>query len=217
MSKCRYEDLIDGYLLDKLQSEEQTAFEEHYFICRSCFAKMSERDEILQILKKEGVLTRPNGAAVKEPRPDEWLERVSNLLTPRRLALAGVSAAVILFAVWLLIPRGGAVSPPLVFTGDETVRGGTVTVVSPVNEIAETPAFLEWKKAGDDIEYKVTLAGKAPLMSASTQETRLVLPDEVKSKMTPGQTYYWQVQAFKADGALVAESGRVKFTIRPKS
>jgi hypothetical protein len=131
--------------------------------------------------------------------------------------VAGVSAALILLAAWLLIPRGGMVSPPLVLTGEGTVRGGAVSVLAPVSEVAETPSALEWKSVGEDIEYKVSLAGKSPLMSASTKDTRLVLPDEIKAKLKPGQTYYWQVQAFKADGALVAESGRIAFKIRPKS
>jgi hypothetical protein len=54
-------------------------------------------------------------------------------------------------------------------------------------------------------------------MSATTKETRLVLPDDVKTKIKPGETYRWEVQAFKADGTLVAVSGRVKFRVRPKS
>jgi hypothetical protein len=216
MGKCRYEDKIDEYLLDRMKPEEQTDFEEHYFICRSCFAKMSERDEIVQVLRKEGVLTPTEPGRAKATGPRDWLEPALAFLTPRRLAVAGVSAAVLLLAVWFLIPRSGTVSPPLVLTGDGTVRGGAVSVLSPVADVAEAPSFLEWRAVGEDIEYKVSLAGKSPLMSASTKETRIVLPDEVKAKMRAGQTYYWQVQAFKPDGALVAESGRVKFRIRPK-
>jgi hypothetical protein len=217
MSKCRNQDLIDEYLLGKLKPEEQADFEEHYFICRSCFDKMSERNEIVQVLRQEGVLSTHEGRRAGEPRPGAWLVRVFAFLTPRRLAVAGVSAAAILLAVWLLIPRAGTVSPPLVLTDDGTVRGGTISVLSPVAEVTEAPDSLEWKKAGEDVEYKVSLAGKSPLMSASTKETRIVLPDEVRAKMKAGQTYSWQVQAFKADGALVAESRRVRFRILPKS
>jgi hypothetical protein len=216
MRKCRYEDKIDEYLLNRMEPKEQTDFEEHYFICRSCFGKMSERNEIVQVLKKEGVLSTPEAGKAEGERLRSWPEQAFGFLTPLRLAVAGVSVAAVLLAAWLLIPRGGAVSPPLVLSGDGTVRGGAVAVLSPVAEVAEAPAFLEWKAVGEDIEYKVSLAGKSPLMSASTKETRIDLPDEIKAKMKPGQTYYWQVQAFRADGALVAESGRVKFRIVPK-
>ncbi len=60
---CHYEHLIDGYLLDKLKPEDQAEFEEHYFICPHCFAKLDQQSEIVQILKKEGVL---QGAAEGE-------------------------------------------------------------------------------------------------------------------------------------------------------
>ena len=57
MKKHRhYEHLIDDYLLGKLKPEDQAEFEEHYFICPHCFAKLDQQSEIVQILKKEGVL-----------------------------------------------------------------------------------------------------------------------------------------------------------------
>jgi anti-sigma factor RsiW len=56
MKSCKYESWIDGYLLDKLRPEDQAEFEEHYFICPACFAKLDQQSEIVQILKKEGVL-----------------------------------------------------------------------------------------------------------------------------------------------------------------
>jgi hypothetical protein len=217
MSKCRYEDLIDGYLLDKLKPEEQTDFEEHYFICRSCFSKMSERDEIIQVLKKEGMFNAPGEYRFEDSKGESWLDRVAVFLTPRRWVAIGVSAAAIVLAVWLLIPRTGGVPTPFVLTGDSTVRGGALTILSPVADVKDIPAFLEWKAVGDELEYKVSLSGKVSLMSASTKETRMDLPDNVKTRIKPGVTYSWQVQAFKADGTLVAVSGRVKFRVVPKS
>jgi len=217
MSKCRYEGLIDGYLLDKLRPEERTDFEEHYFICRSCFNKMSERDEIIQVLKREGVLTAPAGQPAATERAGAWLRGAWAFLTPRRWAAVGVSAAVLILCLWLFLPRTGTVAPPLVLTGDETVRGAALTAVAPVAGVPEAPAFLEWQSAGNDMEYKVSLAGKSPLMTASTKETRLVLPEDIRARLKRGTTYTWQVQAFKADGTLTAVSGRITFKILPKS
>ena len=57
MKKHRhYEHLIDEYLLGKLKPEDQAEFEEHYFICPACFAKLDQKSEIVRVLKKEGVL-----------------------------------------------------------------------------------------------------------------------------------------------------------------
>jgi hypothetical protein len=217
MTKCRYEDLIDSYLLEKLKPEEQTDFEEHYFICRSCFSKMSERDEIIQILRREGALSLPLTDLAEGARETSWVRRVWAFLTPRRWVLAGISAVALFIAFWLVHPRTGTTPPPLVLTEDETVRGGAVTPVSPVADVREAPAFLEWKNAGDDLEYKVSLAGRSPLMTASTKDTRWVLTDDIRARLKAGVTYFWQVQAFKADGTLTAVSQRIRFRIVPKS
>lgn len=214
MTKCRYEDLIDRYLLDKLKPEEQADFEEHYFICRSCFDKMTEQDEVVRILRKEGVLRAPTAALAGSA--SSHADRPFALFTPRRWAAVGVSAAAVVAAAWFLIPRGGTPPPPLVLSGDETVRGASLTVLAPTGDVAGIPALLEWKAAGEDIEYRVTLAGKVPLMAASTTETRLALPEDVRARMKAGEKYFWQVQAFKADGTLIAVSGRVRFRVLPR-
>jgi hypothetical protein len=214
MTKCRYEDLIDRYLLDKLKPEEQADFEEHYFICRSCFAKLTERDEIVRILRKEGVLQAPETASAGSVSPHA--DRPFAFFTPRRWAAVGVSVAAVAAAAWFLIPRAGTPPPPLVLSGDETVRGASLTALAPSGDVAGIPALLEWKAAGENIEYKITLAGKVPLMAASTMETYLTLPESVRARMKAGEKYFWQVQAFKADGTLIAVSGRVRFRVLPR-
>jgi hypothetical protein len=73
MKKCKYEHYIDEYLLDKLRPEDQTEFEEHYFICPHCFAQLDQKSEIVQILKKEGVLATPKEGGEHHPhRPAPW-------------------------------------------------------------------------------------------------------------------------------------------------
>ena len=70
---CHYDHLIDEYLLDKLKPEDQAAFEEHYFICPHCFAKLDQQSEIVQILKKEGVLEgHAEGCDHGRPKPSFW-------------------------------------------------------------------------------------------------------------------------------------------------
>jgi anti-sigma factor RsiW len=84
MKKHRhYEHLIDEYLLGKLKPEDQEAFEEHYFICPHCFAKLDQQSEIVQILKKEGILGDPGEACEHAHRPRSLLRRVLAKLRPR--------------------------------------------------------------------------------------------------------------------------------------
>ncbi len=81
MKKHRqYERLIDDYLLGKLKPEDQEAFEEHYFICPHCFAKLDQQSEIVQILKKEGVLeTTGEACGHVRPRPSLWRRLLARL------------------------------------------------------------------------------------------------------------------------------------------
>ena len=81
MKKHRhYEHLIDEYLLGKLKPEDQAEFEEHYFICPHCFAKLDQQSEIVQILKKEGML-ETYGVACEHvrSRPSLWRRLLAKL------------------------------------------------------------------------------------------------------------------------------------------
>jgi hypothetical protein len=76
MKECKYEHWIDSYLLDKLKPEDQEEFEEHYFICPHCFAKLDEQSEIVQILKKEGVLDTYSVACEHHGPRRPWWRRL---------------------------------------------------------------------------------------------------------------------------------------------
>ncbi len=82
MKACKYEHWIDRYLLDKLKPEDQAEFEEHYFICPHCFAKLDQQSEIVRILKKEGVLDS-YAVAKNHPKPRLW-RRLRGKLRRRR-------------------------------------------------------------------------------------------------------------------------------------
>ena len=79
MKSCKYEHWIDSYLLDKLKPEDQIEFEEHYFICPHCFAKLDQQSEIVRILKKEGVLDTYAVASPCGPKPSRWRRLLGKL------------------------------------------------------------------------------------------------------------------------------------------
>ncbi|HOI44842.1 MAG TPA: hypothetical protein PLX50_04450, partial [Candidatus Aminicenantes bacterium] len=85
---------------------------------------------------------------------------------------------------------------------------------SPVIDIASTPAFFEWQKIGDDIEYQVSIYKNTLLWKTTTKDNRITLPDEVRKTLTPGVNYSWRVKAFSAEGTLIAVSSRVQFKIK---
>jgi len=51
MKKCKFEDFIDDYLLNRLFDDKEKKLEQHYFNCPCCFGKMVERQELISVVK----------------------------------------------------------------------------------------------------------------------------------------------------------------------
>jgi hypothetical protein len=214
MTECKYEGWIDRYLLNRLGEGERNEFEEHYFNCGSCFAKTAERDEIVSVLKRERSVFAAEERPAIETRTAAWYDRVAAFLTPKQWALAGAAAA-LLVAVLTVTPLLRNTPPEFVMNGEETVRGGSLTLISPVIDIKTVPAYFEWKKLGEDVEYQVSIYNGNLLWKTSTTDNKVSPPDDVKSRMVAGQRYSWQVKAFSKQGTLIAVSSRIQFTINP--
>ncbi len=215
MSKCKFEDLIDGYLLNKLSEGDKEAFEEHYFNCSSCFEKLQERDVIIRTIKNNPALLEEK-EEVRSSVLAGLRREVASFLTVRQLAFAGVTALLVMIIVFAVLPRGQAPAPNFFLTDEETVRGSSITLISPVIDMNQIPSSFEWKKLGENIEYQISIFNGQILWKASTKENRITLPEEVKARMVPGEKYSWQVKAFGPDGTLIAVSSRVQFKISAK-
>lgn len=212
MKKCRFEGLIDGYLLNKLSGRDKEAFEEHYFNCSSCFQKLQERDIIISTVKNN-----PEVFEEKEPARSSVManlrREVASFFTPKQLALAGVTAALFVAIIFAVVPRPEGPAPLFLLTDEESIRGSSITLISPVIDMYQIPTSFEWKKLGEDIEYQVAIYNSELLWKTTTKENQITLPDDIKAKMVPGEKYSWQVKAFGGDGSLIAVSSRVQFKI----
>jgi hypothetical protein len=212
MNKCSFEGRIDGYLLGRLDADERKAFEEHYFDCRVCFDKLVERDEIIAALKAAPAIFAAEMRPAAKPRKAAGPGWVFSRLAPRQWALVG-AAAVLLVAALTIIPLFRGSSPHFVMTGEETLRGGSLVPVSPVADLKAAPIEFLWKAVGRDLEFQVSVYEEELIWKAAAKEPRILLPEDVRARMTAGHTYYWQVKAFTAEGTLVAASNRVRFSI----
>lgn len=212
MKTCHFEDRIDGYLLGKLDAKSAGEFEEHYFNCSSCFEKLVERDEVIGILKRDRSVFAAEERPAIEAKRAAWYDRAFAFLTPRQWAFAGAAAA-LLVAVLTVTPLFRNAPPEFVLSGEDTVRGESLTLISPVIDIGAVPAYFEWKSLGSDVEYLVSIYNGKLLWKTTTRNNRISLPSEVKAMMTAGTKYSWQVKAFSPQGTLIAVSSRVQFTI----
>jgi hypothetical protein len=213
MKQCLFEDQIDDYLLHRLEGQAKGRFEEHYFNCSSCFAKLQERDDLVSAIKTQGASIF---ARERQPEPRGWAAAVGKLaewLTPRQWTAAAVSAALILFAVFGALPLLRQQTPQFTLSDSEVVRGRSLSLLTPLIDVKAVPTYFEWGKLANAAEYKISIYNGELLWSATTAETRIAVPEDVKLRMVAGNSYAWQVRAFSASGTLIAVSSRVRFQV----
>jgi hypothetical protein len=210
MRKCKFENLIDNYLLKGLDEDKKKIFEEHYFSCPYCFEKMVERDELISIIKYKGDMIFQDGYVVEEAKGITWVEKIVSFLTPKQWVAAAVSACLFLIIGCLflyVIPNRGPTLPLFSITDDSTERGTQI-------KIKVIPSKIEWSRLGEDVEYKIYIFNNGDkLWSTTTNENFVVLPEEVKKRMTLGEIYSCEVKAFSPQGPLKA-SGKTEFKIQ---
>jgi hypothetical protein len=214
MNKCKFEDQIDNYLLNKLEGGDKDRFEEHYFNCSSCFQKLEERNELITAIKARGAwIFKEEPAPVRKSYVPTF-EKVYSYFSPRQWATVGISAAIFLVAVFGILPQFKKPTPQFYLSENEVVRGESLSLISPIIDVRAVPSFFEWRQFGQDIEYKVYVYNEKLLWTTSTKETRIDVPEDIKQLMVAGHQYSWQVRAFSAKGTLIAVSSRVQFQIK---
>jgi len=216
MRKCKFEDMIDGYLLNKLSERDKELFEEHYFNCPACFEELQARSLIINTIKNHPEVLASEEIRVKVPLVARLKRELAAFFNVRQLAMAGIISLIFVAVIIAVVPKRQALLPDFTLTDTETVRGSSITLISPVIDMNQVPSFFEWKKLGENVEYQISISNHELLWKTTTKENRVVLPDEVKAKMVPGERYSWQVKAFGPDGSLIAVSSRVQFLVSPK-
>jgi len=216
MRKCKFEGMIDGYLLNKLSERDKELFEEHYFNCPACFEELQARSLIINTIKNHPEVLASEEIRVKVPLVARLKRELAAFFNVRQLAMAGIISLIFVAVIIAVVPKRQALLPDFTLTDTETVRGSSITLISPVIDMNQVPSFFEWKKLGENVEYQISISNHELLWKTTTKENRVVLPDEVKAKMVPGERYSWQVKAFGPDGSLIAVSSRVQFLVSPK-
>jgi hypothetical protein len=207
--------MIDDYLLNRLEGAAKEQFEEHYFNCSSCFQTMEERDALVSTIKARGAwIFKEEPAAERRDWVPAWKRALASF-TPRQWATVGLAAAIVLFAVFGILPRFQGQTPQFVLSDNEVVRGESLTLISPVIDVGSVPGYFEWRKLGEDVEYKIFVYNSSLLWTQATRDTRIAVPDQVKQQMVAGKKYSWQVKAFSPKGTLIAVSSRVQFQVSP--
>jgi hypothetical protein len=217
MKKCKFDDLIDSYLLNKLEREERENFEEHYFNCQRCFEKMVGREELMNVVKNKGQMIFADEERQEEKKEVLFIEKILSFLTPRQWAYAAVSVALVLIVLLNVVPLLKKTPQPPFFLDldkEERIRGESISLISPVIDIKTVPSQFMWAPLGNDVEYKISIYfNHQPFWTNTTKENTISLPEDVKNRMEASRKYSWQVKAFSPQGILLAVSPKVQFKI----
>lgn len=213
MKICKHEELIDDYLLNRLADEKKDGFEEHFFNCPSCFEKIKERDELLQVIKNKGHAIFKDEFLAEGVRSAPWTERILSFLTPKQWAFATVSAALVLVIVFSFIPHFRSTQPKFQMGSEETRSGNSIEPISPMMDINVVPTKFRWAKSDNELEYKFSLYRNGNVLwTATIKENFVVLPEEIRNLIKPEVKYSWEVKGFIPERGLVA-SVRVYFKV----
>jgi hypothetical protein len=213
MKECNFENLIDNYLLNKLSEEKKETFENHYFNCFSCFEKVEERNFLISVIKSRGDKIFQDKRETERTQ-SSFFERLFSFLTPKQWTMAAISACVLLIVMVGVVPVLNLKSPTPQFVMDsQSVRGGSLTLISPVKNAPEIPSEFSWDNLGEGVEYRIYIYKDNLLWSAHTSAAYISLPENIKILLKTGEIYSWEVKAFSQEGSLIAASNKVQFQI----
>src|SRR6185295_11870454 len=110
--------------------------------------------------------------------------------------------------------------PTDIGSGPEATRTLRIAVRGPVGDQAAVPTRLQWQPVSGASRYRVRLTevDRHEIWSSDTMDSAIDLPPDVRARIVPGKTLVWQVTAYNASNAPIAESDAERFRLvaRPR-
>ena len=227
--ECLAVEQLGRYADGALGADEQTAADSHLRGCLTCQAELALLHAVTSsgVRDSEAEVVRA-GVRRLEHRAAEILADRASASAPRRwfrvspLPSAAVAAVLLLGIAaggyFMVRTRNPPALPSRVTTGDEVTRSLAVTVSGPVGDQTGLPQRFEWLAVRGAARYRVRLmeVDRRELWSASTASVAVDLPPAIRPSIVPGRTLLWDVTAYDAAGAAMAESGTQSFKAGPR-
>lgn len=173
----------------------------------------AEEAEAVRAVAERLRLPRPARAAAS----GAWWRTIfrHGWVRPAALAMAGILIAL---AIGIQLQHSSA---PRLYTGGsepEIMRSGSISVTSPVGDVAEVPKRIHWQAVPGADHYQVRLleVDQTQLWNSSTQESQIELPAGIQGRILPAKTLLLQVTAFDSTGHKLAESQTTRFRFLQK-
>jgi hypothetical protein len=192
-----------------LDAAARAACAAHLEHCVTCQAELA----LLEAVTSAPVQYEPT--EIVAPTPRRWFDiRPFPLVAAAAAMVIGVAAG----GVYLLTMNQAPTLPGRVDTRGEVTRSLAIAVRRPLGEVDEAPQRFEWHAVDGAARYQARLfaVDRTELWSVSTAAAEVDLPDRVRASFVPGRTFAWDVMAYDASGAVIAESGSQSFRIRSR-
>lgn len=183
---------LAAYLSSGMAAADRAALESHLAGCRACRREVSSAHQLVRA----------------RPRPARWV-------------MSATAAAVLAFALlrpWA--PSVGRIGSPAEGVARDgrsdsaNVRGILPLAPTDGDTIAAAAVVFAWQAHRGDVLYRLSLTdgrGRA-VFSIDTHDTTVTLPATVV--LTPGNRYFWYVDALGADAAS-STTGTRAFVVAP--
>ena len=101
--------------------------------------------------------------------------------------------------------------------GWRRTRSLSVAIQGPIGDQTAVPGRLQWHPVSGAARYHVRLSevDRHEIWSSGTVDTAIDIPPTIRARIVPGKTLVWQVTAYSASNALIAESNAERFRLVP--
>jgi len=229
-AECLPLEQLGRYADGALGADEETAAAMHIRRCLNCQAELA----LLQAVTSSSV--RTGEANIVRDGVARLGQRITEIVGADRVetssrrrwfrfgallpvaAVAAVLLIVTLAGSFYLLPRKAPELPSRVTTADEVTRSLAVAVRGPLGDQVEAPRRFEWLAVDRAVRYRVRLmeVDRREVWSTSTSALGVDLPSPVRTWIGPARTLLWDVTAYDASGAPIAESGPQSFRLAPR-
>ena len=224
-AECLSIERLGSHADGTLGAEEEAAAAAHIRDCLNCQAELALLRAVMSssVRPGEADIVR-DGLARLESRTPAIAGAARGAASVRPVWLrAGRLVPVAAMAVVLLVAGGryymasrtAPALPPGVSTAGEATRSAAIAVRAPVGDLTEPPRRLDWLAVARAARYRVRLmeVDRREIWSADTPAAGADLPPAVQASIGPGRTLLWDVTAYDASGAAIADSGPQSFRI----
>ena len=209
--ECPSIERLGRYADGSLPPDERRHEESHIVACPNCQAELT----LLYAFMTAAV--RDDDAAAVGWGVEQLRRREPEIFAGRRherfprqwLPIANWRAALVLAGVLLAVAGGYYLTNPAtprlpndIGSSVEPTRSLTIAVRAPLGDQTAVPDRLQWELVIGAARYRVRLS-------------EVDLPPDVRARIVPGKTLVWQVTAYNAANAPLAESGAARFRLVP--